>query len=146
MTVLFPIIYSAALTYLVWKAFKVMSNGWGIFDNKNKSLSSFSFSPIIEMSKCRDSIQVRFLKWFQLLDQISFWRWPQLEAIVNMSSHQNKKALTPFFGKLSYDHTDALHPIFNRIFGLNPWKNNLKWPNLKLFEKSEFFIFDIFSS
>ena len=30
MTVLFPIIYSAALTYLIWKAFKVMSNGFGI--------------------------------------------------------------------------------------------------------------------
>ena len=30
MTILFPIIYSAALTYLVWKAFKVMSNGWGV--------------------------------------------------------------------------------------------------------------------
>ena len=30
MTILFPIIYSAALTYLVWKAFKVMSNGWTI--------------------------------------------------------------------------------------------------------------------
>ena len=30
MSVLFPIIYSAALTYLVWKAFKVMSNGWSI--------------------------------------------------------------------------------------------------------------------
>tara|TARA_B100000886_G_scaffold61825_1_gene38287 strand:- start:3 stop:266 length:264 start_codon:yes stop_codon:yes gene_type:complete len=30
MAILFPIIYSAALTYLVWKAFKVMSNGWGI--------------------------------------------------------------------------------------------------------------------
>ena len=29
MTILFPILYSAALTYLVWKAFKVMSNGWG---------------------------------------------------------------------------------------------------------------------
>ena len=43
MTILFPIIYSAALTYLVWKAFKVMSNGWGISDNKNKSLSTTSF-------------------------------------------------------------------------------------------------------
>ena len=32
MPLLFPIIYSAALTYLVWKAFKVMSNGWGAFD------------------------------------------------------------------------------------------------------------------
>jgi len=43
MTILFPIIYSAALTYLVWKAFKVMSNGWGISDNKNKFLSTSSF-------------------------------------------------------------------------------------------------------
>ena len=41
MTVLFPIIYSAALTYLVWKAFKVMSNGWGISNNKSFSNSSF---------------------------------------------------------------------------------------------------------
>ena len=40
MTILFPIIYSAALTYLVWKAFKVMSNGWGISDNKNKRLTT----------------------------------------------------------------------------------------------------------
>ena len=40
MTVLFPIIYSAALTYLVWKAFKVMSNGWALSDNKNKRLST----------------------------------------------------------------------------------------------------------
>jgi len=39
MTILFPIIYSAALTYLVWKAFKVMSNGWSISDDKNKRLS-----------------------------------------------------------------------------------------------------------
>ena len=43
MTFLFPIIYSAALTYLVWKAFKVLSNGWAISDNKNKSFSSSSF-------------------------------------------------------------------------------------------------------
>ena len=42
MTILFPIIYSAALTYLVWKAFKVMSNGWSISDN-NKSFSTSSF-------------------------------------------------------------------------------------------------------
>ena len=37
MTILFPIIYSAALTYLVWKAFKVMSNGWGLSGTQNKS-------------------------------------------------------------------------------------------------------------
>ena len=43
MTILFPIIYSAALTYLVWKAFKVMSNGWGISDNKNQRLSASRF-------------------------------------------------------------------------------------------------------
>ena len=34
MSFLFPIIYSAALTYLVWKAFKVMSNGWQAFDKE----------------------------------------------------------------------------------------------------------------
>ena len=37
MSILFPIIYSAALTYLVWKAFKVMSNGWAI-SNTEKNL------------------------------------------------------------------------------------------------------------
>ena len=36
MTILFPILYSAALTYLVWKAFKVMSNGWGISGSPQK--------------------------------------------------------------------------------------------------------------
>ena len=43
MTILFPIIYSAALTYLVWKAFKVMSNGWGITTTEKKPLSSTNF-------------------------------------------------------------------------------------------------------
>ncbi len=36
MSILFPIIYSAALTYLVWKAFKVMSNGWSAIDKPNQ--------------------------------------------------------------------------------------------------------------
>ena len=36
MAILFPIIYSAALTYLVWKAFKVMSNGWNISTGSDK--------------------------------------------------------------------------------------------------------------
>ena len=36
MSILFPIIYSAALTYLVWKAFRVMSNGWGISGTEKK--------------------------------------------------------------------------------------------------------------
>ena len=36
MSVLFPIVYSAALTYLVWKAFRVMSNGLGAFDKEQK--------------------------------------------------------------------------------------------------------------
>ena len=41
MSILFPIIYSAALTYLVWKAFKVMSNGWGLSStNKNNYYNS----------------------------------------------------------------------------------------------------------
>ena len=43
MTILFPIIYSAALTYLVWKAFKVMSNGWGISATEKKRFSNSSF-------------------------------------------------------------------------------------------------------
>ena len=47
MSLLFPIIYSAALTYLVWKAFKVMSNGWGAFDRNQKS----SFSTNIKQKK-----------------------------------------------------------------------------------------------
>ena len=43
MTVLFPIIYSAALTYLVWKAFKVMSNGWGISETDQQRFSKSNF-------------------------------------------------------------------------------------------------------
>ena len=39
MTILFPIIYSAALTYLVWKAFKVMSNGWAVSSPERKRFS-----------------------------------------------------------------------------------------------------------
>ena len=39
MTILFPIIYSAVLTYLVWKAFKVMSNGWSISSPEKKPLN-----------------------------------------------------------------------------------------------------------
>ena len=43
MTILFPIIYSAALTYLVWKAFKVMSNGWNISGTAKKHFNSTNF-------------------------------------------------------------------------------------------------------
>ena len=43
MTLLFPIIYSAALTYLVWKAFKVMSNGWGLSGTGKKIYSNSNF-------------------------------------------------------------------------------------------------------
>ena len=43
MTILFPIIYSAALTYLVWKAFKVMSNGWGISGKEPKPFINSNF-------------------------------------------------------------------------------------------------------
>ena len=43
MTILFPIIYSAALTYLVWKAFKVMSNGWGITSTEKKGFVNPNF-------------------------------------------------------------------------------------------------------
>ena len=41
MSLLIPIIYSAAITYLVWKAFKIMSNGWGTFDKQpNRSFNT----------------------------------------------------------------------------------------------------------
>ena len=40
MTILFPIVYSAALTYLVWKAFRVMSNGWGITSKERNNIYS----------------------------------------------------------------------------------------------------------
>ena len=43
MTILFPIIYSAALTYLVWKAFKVMSNGWGVSATEKKRFNNSKF-------------------------------------------------------------------------------------------------------
>ena len=43
MPILFPIVYSAALTYLVWKAFKVMSNGWGISQIDKKRLNTSNF-------------------------------------------------------------------------------------------------------
>ena len=36
MTILFPIIYACALLFLIWKAFKVMSTGWGAFDKNKK--------------------------------------------------------------------------------------------------------------
>jgi len=52
MTILFPIIYSAALTYLVWKAFKVMSHGWGLsvtekkrFNNSNLIQKKYTIHP-----------------------------------------------------------------------------------------------------
>ena len=52
MSILFPIIYSAALTYLVWKAFKVMSNCWGIsqleknrFNNSNFQKNKYTIHP-----------------------------------------------------------------------------------------------------
>ena len=44
MSILFPIIYSAALTYLVWKAFKVMSNGWGISGTEKSRFNTSSFN------------------------------------------------------------------------------------------------------
>ena len=43
MTILFPIIYSAALNYLVWKAFKVMSNGWGISSKEERNFNNSNF-------------------------------------------------------------------------------------------------------
>ena len=43
MSILFPIIYSAALTYIVWKAFKVMSNGWSVSGTEKKRYENSTF-------------------------------------------------------------------------------------------------------
>jgi len=41
MAILFPIVYSAALIFLIWKAFKVMSTGWTVSaPNKGNSLNN----------------------------------------------------------------------------------------------------------
>ena len=41
MAILFPIVYSAALIFLIWKAFKVMSTGWTVSEpNKWNSLNN----------------------------------------------------------------------------------------------------------
>tara|TARA_Y100000589_G_C26872375_1_gene514495 strand:- start:209 stop:466 length:258 start_codon:yes stop_codon:yes gene_type:complete len=37
MTILFPIIYTAALLFLIWKAFKVMSHGWSAYDKRQNT-------------------------------------------------------------------------------------------------------------
>ena len=37
MTILFTLIYSAALFFLIWKAFSVMSKGWGAYDKDKKN-------------------------------------------------------------------------------------------------------------
>ena len=40
MAILFPIIYSAAIIFLIWKAFKVMSTGWSVNEkNEENSLN-----------------------------------------------------------------------------------------------------------
>ena len=36
MAFLFPIVYSAALIFLIWKAFKVMSTGWSVIDKNEE--------------------------------------------------------------------------------------------------------------
>ena len=42
MTILFPIIYACALLFLIWKAFKVMSTGWGDLDKNKKQFFTTS--------------------------------------------------------------------------------------------------------
>ena len=38
MTLLFPLIYSAALFFLIWKAFTIMSNGWSVYEKDKKNI------------------------------------------------------------------------------------------------------------
>ena len=43
MAILFPIIYSAALIFLIWKAFKVMSTGWSVMDKKEENPANIRY-------------------------------------------------------------------------------------------------------
>ena len=46
MTFLFPIIYLSALVFLIWKAFKVMSNGWtSVNTTKPRSKNTYNIHP-----------------------------------------------------------------------------------------------------
>ena len=51
MSILFPLIYSVALVFLIWKAFRVMSNGWGAYGKnkktflKNPKLKKYTIHP-----------------------------------------------------------------------------------------------------
>ena len=65
MSFLFPLIYSAALTYLVWKAFKVMSNGWAISSTEKKhfyksNLKQKKFLAFIEYLIMNGLVEVDF--------------------------------------------------------------------------------------
>tara|TARA_B100000073_G_C23743245_1_gene574367 strand:- start:3823 stop:4065 length:243 start_codon:yes stop_codon:yes gene_type:complete len=46
MTLLFPLIYLSALLFLIWKAFKVMSNGWSSsIPNRQKPNNTYNIHP-----------------------------------------------------------------------------------------------------
>ena len=46
MTFLFPIIYLSALVFLIWKAFKVMSNGWtSVNTTKPQAKNTYNIHP-----------------------------------------------------------------------------------------------------
>ena len=44
MAILFPIIYSVALIFLIWKAFKVMSTGWSVIDKNEENPTNIRYS------------------------------------------------------------------------------------------------------
>ena len=43
MAILFPIVYSAALIFLIWKAFKVMSTGWSVIDKNEENTKNIRY-------------------------------------------------------------------------------------------------------
>ena len=42
MSLLFPIVYATTIIFLIWKAFKVMSNGWGLVDKNQQRPYNYS--------------------------------------------------------------------------------------------------------
>ena len=43
MAILFPIIYSAAIIFLIWKAFKVMSTGWSVTEKGEENPLNYRY-------------------------------------------------------------------------------------------------------
>ena len=114
MTILFPILYSAALTYLVWKAFKVMSNGWAVSGSKKytyKNILSFgdTLHKVHPLAGQGFNMTVRDIK--SLTDQIQKNIDLGLELSTAILSFEKERKHNNFF--FAYG-IDFLHNFFEK--------------------------------